>query len=72
MEATLTAVAEFINRVGFPVAVAIILLWQVERMHKSNTDLLNIMVEELKGLRYRHRLKMRPRVRAKEKKRGLR
>lgn len=44
-------VVDFIKSVGFPIAVAIWLLWQGERQHNQNIETLQAMRTELSELR---------------------
>jgi hypothetical protein len=47
----LKQIAEFISQTGFPIFVAIVLLWRVDNMHTANLEALHENTLEIKLLR---------------------
>jgi len=48
----LTQITQFINQTGFPIFVAVILLWRVDSMHTANLkaiEALTLAVNELRS-----------------------
>lgn len=51
MASTLKAISDFIQAVGFPAFVAVVLLYQVDHMHKENARIMRELAHELARLR---------------------
>lgn len=51
MAATMRVVSDFIQAVGFPAFVAVVLLYQVNGMHKENARINRSIAHELARLR---------------------
>jgi len=44
----LDLLADFINKVGFPIFVAVVLLWRVDSRHAENVRAMNELVKAVK------------------------
>jgi hypothetical protein len=49
--ALLSAIADFISRTGFPIFVAVVLLWRVDAMHAANLRAINELTIAIVQLR---------------------
>lgn len=50
MAATLNAVSDFISKVGFPIAVACLVLWQYLGMHRANEKRMDHLLDLLTSI----------------------
>lgn len=48
MKEYLDFAASFINRVGFPIFIALVLLWRDDQRHKENVDALRDLMHTVK------------------------
>jgi hypothetical protein len=51
MGGALQSFATFINQVGFPAFVALLLILEVRQMHRDNTSTMRRLAQELAGIR---------------------